>query len=1393
MKTPNSTYRIQFHKDFNFQQLEHIIDYLNALGVDTIYASPILQAVPGSTHGYDGTDTGRINPEIGTIQQFRVLQKKLQKYNIKWLQDIVPNHMAYHPDNAWLMDILEFGETSQYKDHFDTVYSSSFMAGKLMVPVLGKSPHEVLASDEIGLVMNNDKLYLKYFDQQFPVNPASYASVLNSTKSPTNRKAKALAKKFTDLPKDTTVETVQKAYDQWISLLATEANRNAIEHALRQINADKEKLSALLEQQHYRLCHWQETDQRINFRRFFTVNGLICLNVHLSEVFGHTHAFIKELLEQQLINGLRLDHIDGLYDPTKYLHNLRKLAGADTYIVAEKILEHGEKLPQDWPIQGTTGYDFLALCNQVSTNRKAEKILTEFYAKWTNDTLPLRKQQVQKKANILSTHMQGELDNLYRLFVGLELDNLKKSIEEAQWKEAISAFLVYFPVYRLYESTFPFPEVHYTVVEKVFDRILEDQYADQKAVKQLRKVFDRAQYQEDIEYQNRVAQFWLRCMQFTGPVMAKGMEDTLMYTYHRFVAHNEVGDHPGTFGISKKAFHREMVKRQQQWPFALNGSATHDTKRGEDVRSRLQVLSAIPERWIEEVKIWQKIVEVNYQGEMPDPNDVYFLYQTLFGSYPMPGAQEDDFETRLHAYLEKSLREGKQHSNWASPNEVYEQNVKSFASFLLDKKGPFFPAFKKFHEEWADLGILHSLTQLTLKFTCPGVPDTYQGTELWDFSFVDPDNRRPVDYVRRKAYLDEISTIAPENQWTMLWEQRYNGKIKLWLTQYLLQLRKESPELFAKGDYVPLTVTGTGRKHILAFARKYRREWLVVIVPLHLGGMETDFSALDIIDWEDTHVKLPTGVSVNWQNLLQPGHVTGNQLDLRTVLKTSPIAILKGEEKQKARTAGILMHITSLPSPYGIGDLGQGAFDFADRLQESGQQWWQVLPLGPVSETQYYSPYSTLSAMAGNPLLIDPESLAEQGLLDQQDLLTARLSGSEAVDFKQAEASKTDLLRKAYQNTDLDKLPAFRLFCRDHAHWLHDYALFVVLRKQQGDRPWHKWEPRYKLREPKALKTFAEKQQSAINEVKWQQYVFFEQWQRLRDHCLDCNIHLLGDVPIYVAHDSADVWANPQLFSLNADGSLKKVAGVPPDYFNAEGQLWGMPVFDWPALKKQHYKWWLQRLSHNRKLFDVVRLDHFRAFSSYWEVDADEKTAINGSWKEGPGIHFFNKIKAIFGELPFLAEDLGDINDAVHKLREAYVMPGMKVLQFAFGDDMPKSSYIPHHHSPNFFVYTGTHDNNTTLGWYCNDLDKASKKRLTKYLGKSINKSNICEEMIRLAYSSVANTAIVPMQDILNLGEEARMNSPATTENNWGWRMAPHAFDEGTAKRLNILAKTYGR
>lgn len=1344
MDIPSGTYRIQFNQNFTFQHLEQIVDYLHKLGIDTIYASPILQASPGSVHGYDGTDLNKINPELGTLEQLIKLKARLTALNIKWLQDIVPNHMAFHHENRWLMDVLEYGDLSPYSTYFDTVHHSIlFKKGKLMIPILGKDLMETVESGEITIAIDNQQLYFTYFDYRLPINPASY---------------------------------------------------DEINQCLDDINDNKEKLLDILFKQHYQLCHWTETDQRINYRRFFTINGLICLNVQDDDVFKDVHRFVRELLEKQIVDGFRIDHIDGLHNPTKYLRDLRKICGSDTYIVAEKILEHGENLPLNWPIQGTTGYDFLAMCNNVGTDSSSEKLLTQFYDELVGKRVSLADQQIEKKKAILSRHMQGEVDNLCQLFLDLELDLGNPPIAAEELRPAIQAFLVYFPVYRLYEENFPFGTEAYRATMAIFDLILQKEVNNIQGTERLRDVITRAQHEPDLVYRNNAMIFFQRCMQFTGPVMAKGVEDTLMYTYNRFIGHNEVGDHPANFGISIAAFHDAMQKRQASWPSTLNTTATHDTKRGEDARARLQVLTAWPEAWVEQVNTWQKIVEEHYEEDLPYPNDIYAIYQAIFGSYPMPGCPEDDFEERFLNYLTKYLREGKEHSDWATPDETYEQRVQHFAQFLTDKERPFFPVFHAYLKRMIDFGIMNSLAQLLLKLTCPGVPDTYQGTELWDLSFVDPDNRRQIDYAIRQRYLQEIDELDNDNVLSILWKQRYNGKIKLWLLNTLLTLRKKYHTLFTEGEYIPLEVKGKYSEHILAYARKYQQDWLVVIIPLHLAAIEEmRTSAAHEFDWENTAVVLPNRLSVRWQHLLRPVKGEGTALKLSSVFKDLPIAVVRYSEPPNPRSAGVLLHITSLPSRFGIGDLGRGAYDFVQFLQSSGQRWWQILPLGPTSQSQCYSPYSTRSAMAGNPLLISLEALADDGLLTQKELEKATIGRRAQVDFARVESVKREWLHLAFERANLANNHDFKSFCAEEAYWLDDYALFVALQNAYSDAPWFTWPDPLKSRNPQALAKFETEHHSQLLEEKWTQYIFFRQWKKLKMYCRDRGVRILGDVPMYVGHDSADVWAHSHLFSLETDGSLHSVAGVPPDYFNAEGQLWGMPVYDWQALKQDNYEWWILRLAHNCKLFDKVRLDHFRAFAAYWEVSSQDKTAQSGQWKPGPGKDFFTKVQAELGQLPFVVEDLGDIDDAVYELRDTFQLSGTKVLQFAFGDNMALSPHIPHHYDRNFIAYTGTHDNNTVVGWFNDELDNAAKERLSQYTSIAVDQTNIADTILKMAYASVADTVIVPLQDLLSLPGTHRMNNPAGAIGNWNW-IAPHdAFGETIRTKMRLYMELYDR
>ncbi|SNR96831.1 4-alpha-glucanotransferase [Humidesulfovibrio mexicanus] len=505
----------------------------------------------------------------------------------------------------------------------------------------------------------------------------------------------------------------------------------------------------------------------------------------------------------------------------------------------------------------------------------------------------------------------------------------------------------------------------------------------------------------------------------------------------------------------------------------------------------------------------------------------------------------------------------------------------------------------------------------------------------------------------------------------------------------------------------------------------------------------------------------------------------------------------------QTRTSGVLLHLTSLPSRFGIGDMGPEALRFAEFLALAGQSRWQVLPLNPTADSLGNSPYSSFSAFAGNTLCISPELLAEDGLLSQAELEEFVPPRTERVDFPTVERAKAALLRRIFDRLmsggpgGLEDDPAFQAFVGDNASWLPDYALFMAVKQNLGGAGWTGWPKDIRDREERALGAYGTRLHREIVYQQFCQWLFFRQWGRLKWECGALGIDLVGDVPIYVTHDSADVWANRGLFTLDRDGAPLKVAGVPPDYFSKTGQRWGNPVFDWEACEAQSFSWWISRLRHNLGLFDVVRLDHFRGFEAYWEIDATEKTAINGRWVPGPGAAFFEALLAAHGALPLIAEDLGLITEEVVALKERFGLPGMKVLQFAFGPHTPTSPDSPHNHEKNCVVYTGTHDNATTRGWFEAETTPTVRRVLSRYLGHAPTAETIVREMVRLALASPANHAVIPAQDLLGLGREARMNTPGQAKGNWGWRAPAEALTlaggRALAEELRGACELYGR
>lgn len=527
------------------------------------------------------------------------------------------------------------------------------------------------------------------------------------------------------------------------------------------------------------------------------------------------------------------------------------------------------------------------------------------------------------------------------------------------------------------------------------------------------------------------------------------------------------------------------------------------------------------------------------------------------------------------------------------------------------------------------------------------------------------------------------------------------------------------------------------------------------------------------------------------------------------VVEVSAVCAFRALEK---RRAGILMHISSLPGKYGIGDFGRGAEEFVDRLAEVGCSAWQILPLSPIAAPSFYSPYSSPSAFAGNTLFIDPDGLADLGLIERKELRRYELPASNRVDFARVAETKKQLLLHAYENfrrndayKDRHRLLSdeFWNFCVEEAFWLEDYALFTTLKETVGDVAWNEWPAEYAFRDWSVLDPFKRRPEVSrlLDICRFEQFLFFRQLAGLRSHCKKRDVPIVGDLPIYVGYDSSDVWGHQELFELDRDGSPTSVAGVPPDYFSDTGQRWGNPIYRWERMKLDGYGWWQDRFRHALRCADVVRIDHFRGLIGYWSIPADEPTALNGTWKEGPGRDFFHVLRQRFGDeegkLPFVAEDLGVITDDVRAVMEAFDLPGMKVLQFAFGENMPENPYIPHMHRQNSVAYIGTHDNNTTIGWWDEDARTAERTNFLRYAGMegspSPSSSDVLRAMTRMLLASTANLVVLTAQDVLGLDGSARMNIPSTTAGNWTWRLKETDALKARSAEIRKLAILFGR
>jgi len=903
---PRATYRLQFHSDFTFRDALALVPYLAELGISHIYASPITEARPGSTHGYDIVNHNRLNPEIGTEAEFGILTSALRERGMGLILDIVPNHMGIGADNAWWLDVLEWGEASPYAHYFDINWDAARadLKDRVLLPVLGDQYGAILEDGEIELRFDptEGSFSFWYYEHRFPVSPLAYDRILAAGGPALN----PLAAEFVALR-----GARRGAWNRAPALkqrLAEAACRPdiaaAIETAVRSwagtsgIAASFRPLHRLLDAQSYRFAYWRVAADEINYRRFFNINDLAGLRIELPELFAETHRLILAMVERGEIDGLRIDHIDGLFDPGGYLTALRERLPEPAYLVVEKILAHYEKLPE-WPIDGSTGYDFVNQVLGLFVDPDGERAMTRLYRRLIGRSLDFDAVLLACKRRIMQVNLSSEMNVLARRFHRLSMSDWRtRDFTFNGMLAALQQVIAAFPVYRTYVPG-----------RRAGD---DDQRYIDWAVAQAKKltraadtsIFDflRQVLSGTIPGHQRPADVLRTAMQFqqvTGPVMAKAAEDTAFYRYFRLLALNEVGGDPRRFGLSLAGFHHLMRERTRDWPRTMNATATHDTKRGEDTRVRLAMLSEMPQHWGRSVTRWLRFNRSRrseIEGEIvPDRNVEYFFYQTLVGAWP-PDLEPGDVEAmkalaeRIGAFMIKAVREGKEESSWSNPNESYEAALERFVASVLNGSRPnaFLADFHSFIAPLARLSAISSLAQLAIKLAAPGMPDIYQGCELWDFSLVDPDNRRPPDWPQRRALLSVVRQADPS---TLAANWR-DGREKLFLATRLLHLRQEYPALFAAGDYLPLHGDGSlGNDHLCAFARQHEDKTLVVAVPrlvyrLYHGGASPD--------WGTTALLLPR--EDNWRDALT-GHTYADRdrIAAAELFAHFPVAVLLSE------------------------------------------------------------------------------------------------------------------------------------------------------------------------------------------------------------------------------------------------------------------------------------------------------------------------------------------------------------------------------------------------------------------------------------------------------------------------------------------------------------------
>jgi (1->4)-alpha-D-glucan 1-alpha-D-glucosylmutase len=959
--TPAATYRLQFNQSFTFQQATEIVDYLAELGISDVYASPFLMARPGSLHGYDVTDHSRFNPEIGDESSFLALSEKLQQRGMGLIVDVVPNHMCIsHASNRWWWDVLENGPSSPFARFFDIEWHppKAELDNKVLLPVLGDQYGRALENREIQVIYADEELKVAFYETPLPLAPRTWTMILEPAAAklrdnldPAHEHVGELESIITALSHladntetdDARIRERQRekeiAKKRLSALVAASPEAaQSMNAALAEINGEPgnprsfDRLERLLDSEAYRLSFWRVAMDEINYRRFFDINDLAAIRVEDPEVFAPVHALIFDLVSRGHITGLRVDHPDGLYEPEKYFRYLQDLSKAQSglakrngngkrngaertfYIVAEKILEGNEPLRTSWAVEGTTGYRFLNLVNGLFVDHSKEKAFQQLYERFTGRTSDFADLVCDTKRLILQVSMSSELNVLAR-----KLDRLS---EQHRWyrdftlenlRDALREVIATFPVYRTYIRTDD-KEADPEDRRQIYIAIREAKRRN-PAVNE--SVFDFIQslllleHPEGIDDAQRAERhsFAMRFQQLTSPVMAKGVEDTAFYRYYPLASLNEVGGGPERFGVSLSAFHRRNLIRGELWPNSMNATSTHDTKRGEDVRARINVLSEMPGEWYRVIRRWR---EMNRRwktivGELMSPgtNEEYLLYQTLIGTWPlgpMNAAEHASYVERIQHYMEKALREAKVHTSWINPNVEYDQAVQKFIASILDGANAFLEDFRQFQAPIAKAGIWNSISQVLLKVASPGMPDFYQGNEWWCLDLVDPDNRRPVDFELRRGMLGKLQEQAGSDRAALVERLAANpcdGAIKLYTTSVALGLRRDNRDLFSQGSYTPLTATGSRSNHVVAFARSLAGKTVIALAGRFFLRLFNSHAAPTGDVWGNTAVILPRKIGRPvFQDVLTGRNVSVEQreegavIPLAQVFSHCPAALL---------------------------------------------------------------------------------------------------------------------------------------------------------------------------------------------------------------------------------------------------------------------------------------------------------------------------------------------------------------------------------------------------------------------------------------------------------------------------------------------------------------------